>query len=164
MHSFILIHIDKIFVFFLNNSIECLHPKYRECNPTMEILKNTLLFDYPTAPLGFYCVYDFQEMNNDMENENKCNPKIGWADFFTFNILLLLVIPNNSSITIRACIAFGCIISAQFGDMCTSFLMSYTNSDYLPAVPLPTIAVTAYAIVINAIIEYSNVDCEDLLK
>ena len=147
-------------MFFLN-SVVCLHPKFRGYHPATKALADAMLFDYPTAPRGYYYVYDINEMNDDVENESEFNPMIGWGDFFAFDLLLLLVIPNNCSITIRTCTAFGCIISAQIGDVCTSFMRPYTDSDYLPAVPLPTIAVTAYAIAIDAIIEYSNLFCED---
>ncbi|CAF3360143.1 unnamed protein product [Rotaria socialis] len=144
--------------------VACFHLKCREYDPITDALADAMLFDYPTAPRGYYCVSDINEMNDDMENENECNSMIGWGDVFAFDLLLLLVIPNNYSITIRAYTAFGCIVCAQLGDLCTSFMRPYTDSNDLPAVPLPTIAVTAYAIAINAIIEYSNLDCEDPLK
>jgi hypothetical protein len=145
-------------------SVACLHPKCRTYDPVMEALVDAMLFDYPTAPRGYYCVCDINEMNDDVENENKCDSIIGWGDFFSFDLLLLMVIPINSSITIRACTAFGCIISAQLGDLFTNFMRPYTDSNGLPALPLPTIVVCAYAIAVNVIIEYFNLDCENPLK
>jgi hypothetical protein len=76
-----------------------------------------------------------------------------------------MVIPTNSSITIIACIAFGSIISIQLADSFTGLMLRYIDcSNGLPALPLPTIAITGYAIAINAIIEYLDVSCDDPLK
>jgi hypothetical protein len=140
-----------------------LHPKLRLNNVVTKALVDAVLFDYPTVPLGFYCVYDINELNDDVDDED-CFSVIGLGDFFFFDLLLLVVIPDNSSITTRACIAFGCMISVQFSDLCTGSMFSYVDSPSLPALPIPTIVVTAYAIVIDAIIQYSSMDCDDPLK
>ncbi|CAM4888284.1 unnamed protein product [Rotaria socialis] len=159
-------YIDFAFFWLVSamDIIICLHPKCGGNDRINEAVVDALSFDYPTTPLGVYCVYDINELNDDVEKEDKCNSFLGWGDFLIFNILLLLVIPTNSSITIRTCIAFGCIVSVQLADICTDSLLHYTDSDSLPALPLPTIAATAYAIVVDAIIEYSNLNCENLLK
>jgi hypothetical protein len=120
-------------------------------------------FDYPTAPIGLYCTCDINELDDDVEDDNQSYQIIGFADFFFFNLLLLFVLPANSSIATRVCIAVGCIIMVQLGDLCTTFMLPYV-SDGLPAVPFPTVFVTAYAIVVDAIIEYSNIDCKNLMK
>ncbi|CAF2988016.1 unnamed protein product [Rotaria sp. Silwood2] len=121
-------------------------------------------FDYPTAPIGVHCVYDINEPNNDVEDEDKCFSAIGWGDLLIFNLLLLMVIPSNSSLTIKICIAFGCIVSIEFAEICNGFILYCIDFNGLPALPLPTAAVTAYMIIVNAIIEYSNVDCINSLK
>ncbi len=130
----------------------------------MEAMVQAVSFDYPTAPRGFYCTSDINEWKDDIKDGQKCGSGIGWGDFFIFDLLLLLVIPANSSITMIACIAFGCIISVQLADLCTGLMLHHIDCHGLPAVPLPTIAVTGYAIAINAIIEYSDVSCDDPLK
>ena len=43
-------------------------------------------------------------------------------------------------------------------------MLYYTDSNDLMALPFPTITITGYAIAINAIIEYTNVSCDDPLK
>jgi len=141
-----------------------LHPKRRESDRITEAVVDDLSFDYPTAPCGLYCLYDINELNDDVENQDKYNWFLGWGDFHVFNLLLLLIIPTNSSITIRICVAFGCIVIVQLADMCTSYILHYSDLQILPALPLPTIAATAYAIAVDAIIEYSNLGCNDPLR
>ncbi len=122
-------------------------------------------FDYPTAPIGLYCTYDINEPDDDVEDDNQSFQVIGLADFFFFNLLLLFVLPINSSIATKVCIAFVCIIIVQLGDLCTSCMLSYvSDNNGLPAAPFPTVFVTAYAIAVDVIIEYSNIDCENLMK
>jgi hypothetical protein len=133
-------------------------------NPIEKALMDAVSFDYPTVPLGFYCVYDINELDDDVENGNVSFPVIGFGDFFFFDLLLLFVMPNISSITTRAWIAFGCIISVQLADLLTCSMLPDDSFKSLPGVPFPTIATTAYAIIVDAIIQYSNLDCEDLFK
>jgi hypothetical protein len=131
----------------------------------MEALVECMSFDYPTAPRHFYCVYDINELNDDVSNENKSFPVIGLGDFFFFNLLLLFVLPVNSSIPTRVCTALICIITVQLGDLCTTCLIPYVNNHKgLPALPFPTVFVTAYAIVVDVIIQYSDIGCENPLK
>jgi hypothetical protein len=152
-----------MFIFF-QNSVVCLHPKCRVYDPAMEAMVQALSFDYPTAPRGFYCVSDINEVNDVVKDGNIGVAGIGWGDFFSFDFLLLLVMPINSSITTIVCIAVGAIISVQVAELCNGLMLHYTDSGCLPALPLPTIAITGYAIAINYIIEYSNVSCDDPLK
>jgi hypothetical protein len=150
---------------FFQKSVVCLHPKFRVDDPALEAMVQALSFDYPTAPRGFYCVYDINELNDPVKDGEKGVSGIGSADFFFFDFLLLMVIPTNSSITIITCIAFGSIICVQLADSCTGLMLRYIDrSNGLPALPLPTIAITGYAIAINAIIEYLDVSCDDPLK
>jgi hypothetical protein len=45
------------------------------------------------------------KLDDDMETENEYPLVIGLNDFFLFDLLLLLIVFANSSITIRVCIA-----------------------------------------------------------
>ncbi|CAM4894670.1 unnamed protein product [Rotaria socialis] len=139
--------------------ITSLHPIYGMYDPVAKSIEDAVSFDYPTAPYGFYFSKDINELNDDVEYKDEYTSIIGWGDFFAYDLLLLLVASTNSSITIRACIAFGCIISVQLGDICTRFIDSKLDSNGLPGVPLPTIFVSGYAIAVKAIIEYLNLDC-----
>jgi hypothetical protein len=141
-----------------------LHPKWRVNDSITDVLVESVSFDYPRVPRGFYCVYDINELNDDVENENKIFPMIGLGDFFFFNLLILIVIPLNSSMTTRLCTAFVCIMIIQLGNLCTGCFISYDDSKGIPAVPFPTIFVTGYVIAVDAIIQYSNTPCENSLK
>ena len=108
-------------------------------------------------------MYDVNELDDDdLENDDIYFPTIGLYDFFIFDLLLLTVIPGNMSNPTRVFIAFGCIICVQIGDLCTDLMIEYFEKG-MPAIPFPMITVTAYAIIIDAIIQYSNTDCENLL-
>jgi hypothetical protein len=128
----------------------------------MELLMNTTLHDYPSIKKGVYYTCDIRELtDDDMENEDLDFSAMGTGDFHLFDLLLLFIIPIDSSITIKACIAFGCIISVQIGNLCTNYMFYYTDTGPLPALPFPVIVVTAYTIVLDAIIQYSNHACEN---
>jgi hypothetical protein len=43
-------------------------------------------------------------------------------------------------------------------------MFRYVDSNDLPVLPFPTVAITGYAIFVDAIIQYSNVACESLSK
>jgi len=76
-------------------------------------------------------VYDINEVSDDDEENDDLNfPVIGLADFGLFNLLLLFVIPIHSSITIKAWIAFGCIISVLIGSLCTGHLLYNIHNIY----------------------------------
>jgi hypothetical protein len=53
----------------------------------------------------------------------------------------------------------------KLGDLCTTYLIHYVHDhNGLPALPFPTVFVTAYAITVDAIIQYSNIGCKNSLK
>jgi hypothetical protein len=59
--------------------------------------EDALSFDYPTLPLGFYFLYDINEMNDNTGDENEVFPITGLADLFYFDLLLLFILPVNCS-------------------------------------------------------------------
>ena len=150
---------------YFEHSVVCLHPALRVNDPILEALVESMSFDYPTAPRNFYCLYDLNEVTDDASNENKSFPVIGFGDFFYFNLLLLFVLPVNSSTLTRVCVALVCIVFVQLAELCTSCMIPYVrNHKGLPALPFPTVFVSTYAIAVDVIFRYSNVDCEDVLK
>jgi hypothetical protein len=64
-----------------------------------------------------------------MEDKDKGVSGIECGDFLVFNFLLLLIIPTNCSITLRICIAFGCIVIVQLADLCKPFKLSFSELD-----------------------------------
>ena len=123
-----------------------------------EALEECVSSDYPTTPRGFYCDYDFNEWIEDMENEDTYFPMIGLGDFLFFDLLLLFVVPFNSSIITKGCIAFICIIVVQFGNLCTRYMGRFTYSESMPGLPFPTVFVTTFAVVLDAMGQYLDTD------
>ncbi|CAM4959332.1 unnamed protein product [Rotaria socialis] len=141
-----------------------LHPNRYKYNPVTETVVNALSFNYPTAPYGVYCADDINELNNGVKNWDSCVSAIGWGDFLIFDVLLLLIVPHNSSIVIRVCRAFGCLANIELVDLCTGFILYFSDFNGLPTLPLPTVVVSAYLIVVDVIIESSKLGCEDPFK
>lgn len=155
---------ELIKIFCCQYSVACLHPTLLVNDSMTEALVECMLSDYPTAPRGFYCAYDMNEWTEDMEKEDRCFPVLGLGDFFYFNLLLLFVIPVNSPIITRGCIALICIVLVLFGDLCTTLMRRYGAPDVLPAIPFPAVLITIYAIILDAIGQYLDTDCEGLSR
>ena len=51
----------------------------------MEALVSASEFDYSTLPLDFYCLYDPNELSNDVKHKNDKFPIIGLGDFLFFD-------------------------------------------------------------------------------
>ncbi len=81
---------------------------------------------------------------------------LGFMDFFVYNILLLLVVPQSSSIAVKACVIFGCIVSVQVGLLLTHWLKYLVNIYVVPGVPLPVIMVSVYIFLLRIIMPNFN--------
>jgi hypothetical protein len=81
---------------------------------------------------------------------------IGFMDFFIYNILLLLVVPQSSSIAVKACVIFGCIVSVQVGLLLAHWLRYLVNLHVVPGVPLPVIMVSVYIFLLDVIMSNFN--------
>ncbi|CAF1068223.1 unnamed protein product [Rotaria sordida] len=51
------------------NIVTCLHPKCCAYDPITETLINTMLFDYPTAPCGYYCHKILKTNNKEKDDD-----------------------------------------------------------------------------------------------
>ena len=161
--SFLFLQIRVLYRFFSQFSIACLHPKWYMFDQIEKSKEDALSFDYPTLPLGFYFLYDINELNDDIGDDNEVFPITGLADFFYFDLLLLFILPVNCSFGSRVFIAFVCIILVQLADLCTVWVILLSDCRHWPGLPFPTIVVTAYMIAIDYFIGYSNT-CEDLIQ
>ena len=137
-------------------------PELSVYDPITEALVDCMLSDYPTAPRGFYYAFDINELSEDEENEDTGFTVIGLGDLFYFNLMLLFVIPLNSSIITKGWIAFICIIVVQLGNLCTNYIPRFDYPNGVPAVPFPTVLVTTFAVALDAMGQYSDTDCEIL--
>jgi len=91
----------------------------------------------------------------------KNSGKLGFMDFCTYNILLLLVLPQSSSIAVKACVIFGCLVSVQVGLLLTQWLQYLVNIRVAPGVPLPVIMVSIYIFLLDFIMPNFN-QCVEL--
>lgn len=71
-----------------------------------------------------------------------------------FNLMLLTILPCASSMTMKVCVTTGHIIAVHIGQEATRQLGHLYDRKRQPALPLPAVAVSIYAIILNLIIEY----------
>ena len=144
------------FLHFSLNSFCCLHPNGL-LNDTR--INNELSSDDPPKLLNddlptrsqFYYVWN---SDNTEPGEKDIRASLGLGDFFIFNLMLLTVLPSLSSMTTKVCVTIGHIIAVQIGQEATFQLGCLYNQCTQPALPLPVVAVSIYAILLNSFIEY----------
>jgi len=76
---------------------------------------------------------------------------LGFADFFVYNILILLVMTQSSSIIVKICIMLGCIINVHVGQLLTHWLQCRCKIESAPGLPLPVIMVSLYVFFLDSI-------------
>jgi hypothetical protein len=81
---------------------------------------------------------------------------LGDGDFFIYNLLLLWLLPPLSSTTVQLCILFGAIINVQTGIILTVWIGSLWKENRMPALPLPVILISAYALIVDFMLQSSD--------
>ena len=89
---------------------------------------------------------------------------LGVADFLSYNMFVLIVLPMSSSIMIKIYITIGTIISVQIGFLLTDYLCSFLKIYAQPAVPLPVMIVSLYLFILDIIFSYNLDQCDELKK
>ncbi|CAF1449669.1 unnamed protein product [Rotaria sordida] len=84
-------------------------------------------------------------------NKWKKSSMLGTIDFMIYNILILLVIPQSSSITIKLCVTFGSIATVQIGQLLMIWFLYHFEVQSAPGVPLPVIMVSIYIFLLDFI-------------
>jgi hypothetical protein len=106
--------------------------------------------DIPSL-IGFYHNWNFDD---DDESDQKNNREsLGLGDFQIFNLMLLLILSPVSSMTTKIYITIGHIIAIQIGQEATDRLGRFYNQCLQPALPLPVIFFSLYAILLNTFVE-----------
>jgi hypothetical protein len=100
----------------------------------------------PTSP-QVYCTYD----PNNNETDQKTSYE-GLGDFFLYNLMLLTIQPCSASTTTKVCITIGHIIPVQLGRVVAYRLSRLCELSSHPAVPLPVMMVSIYAVLLNSFI------------
>jgi hypothetical protein len=104
---------------------------------------------YPTFPIRCYYTHDIEDGIDAIEG---CEA-LGDADFFVYNLLLLWILPPLSSITIQMLVLFGLTVHVQIGIMLTDWIGSRWKEYRRPALPLPVIFISTYALIVDFIIK-----------
>ncbi len=140
---------------FSLNSFDCLHPDgFLNTIITIdEVSKDDsmkLSCDIVPDPPEVY--YTHYPNNNETDQKNSC-AGLGLDDFFIFNLMLLTIQPCSSSIITKMCITIVHIIAVQLGQEGMYWLGRLYGLSSTPAVPLPVIMVSIYAVLFNSFID-----------
>jgi hypothetical protein len=149
---------EYLFVFLY--SFACLHIHGRFRNLMKATATNYRMSTYPTFPVFCYYTHDIE----DGIDATKGYRALGDGDFFLYNLLLLWILPPLSSTTIQICVLFGLIINVQIGIILTGWIGSLWKEYRMPALPLPVIFISAYALIIDFILQSLDIDNVQLLE
>ena len=133
--------------FFPLHRFSCLHPRgYLYDGTSLAPRDDTLdCIEY------YYSTGDPDENGHIVRSENVSS--LGLGDFLFYNLMLLWILPPSSSITTQACVAIGHIIAIQIGKALARELATLNDCGGCPALPLPIVAVSLYAWVLDLLIE-----------
>jgi hypothetical protein len=104
---------------------------------------------YQTFPFFSYYTHDIE----DGRDATRYCETLGGGDFVIYNLLLLWILPPLSSITIQFCILLGFIINIQIGLALMRWIGSIWKENLMPAVPIPVVLISAYAIIVDFILQ-----------
>ncbi len=102
----------------------CLHHRgrrYIPCSMNCSSIKKKF------PPIGSYFVKGVGKW--------KTSAALGFGDFVGYNIMVLLVVPQSSSIITKVCVTLGTIVCVQIGQLLTHWLELIVNIDLVPGLP-----------------------------
>ena len=99
-----------------------------------------------------YCYYTGELDDNGNIERGSNVSSLGLGDFLFYNLMLLWILPPLSSVTTQACVAIGHIITFQIGETIAAELATLHGCGSCPALPLPIVAVSFYASVLDMFI------------
>ncbi len=102
----------------------CLHHRGRRYIPCS---MNCRSVKEKSPPIGSYFVKGVGKW--------KTSAALGFGDFVGYNIMVLLVVPQSSSIITKVCVTLGTIVCVQIGQLLTHWLELIVNIDLVPALP-----------------------------
>jgi hypothetical protein len=118
----------------------CLHPRGCLRIPTSSTTK---LVEKECDP-GVY----YTGINGERKGDS-----LGLGDFLGYNVLLLIVLPESSSMSTQILLTLGCIICIDIGYILAGWLTSIWKEIGFPGVPLPVIVVSVYVLFLDIIME-----------
>ena len=131
-----------LFLFLYSFACLYIHGRLRNLmrNPSMK-------YSMPTFTIFCYFTHDIE----DGIDATKGCKVLGSGDFFAYNLLLLWILPPLSSITIQILVLFGLIVNVQIGLMLTEWIGSRWKENPRPALPLPVMFISTYALIVDFI-------------
>lgn len=137
-------------------SIDCLHPHGRLHDTALVRPPESTLFGGLLLEPGYYHV---KYPIDGIRNKDTYISVLGLGDFFFYNLMVLFVLPPLLPMATKICVAIGGIISVQVGYMATIWIASFGNVEGdKPALPLPVITYSIYAIFVDIFMQYLNLD------
>jgi hypothetical protein len=117
----------------------------------------------PQSPLynGLFkhTFYYVSDPRDGVMDKDKHGAMLGLGDFISYNLMLLFVLPPLLPMTTKIFVAVGGIISVQVGYMATIWIAAiWRVKNGTPALPLPVITYSIYAILVDIFMNYSNLD------
>ena len=124
----------------------CLHPRGRLYDGTSSLPRHETLdcIEY------YYSTGEPDENGHIDRRENVSS--LGLGDFLFYNLMLLWVLPPLSSMTTQVCVLVGHIIVVEIGEALAFELANRHYFRICPALPLPVVAVSFYALVLDVLI------------
>jgi len=118
-------------------------------------LESPLIDGFPLNP----CAYYVNDPRDEKIDDESFILTIGLGDFTFYNLMVLFLLSPLLSMINQIYVAIGAIVSVQIGYMVMNWTSVFRNkNNILPALPLPIIFYSAYAILIDIFIQNSNSD------
>jgi hypothetical protein len=118
-------------------------------------LESPLIDGFPLNP----CVYYVNDPRDEKIDDESIILTIGLGDFTFYNLMVLFILSPLLSMINQIYVAIGAIVSVQIGYMVMNWTSVFRNkNNILPAIPLPVIFYSAYAILIDIFTQNSNSD------
>ena len=134
-------------LFFPLYRFDCLHPRGYLYDGISSVPRDDAL----NCIECYYCTGEPDENGHIERSENVS--WLGLGDFLFYNLMLLWILPPLSSVTTQTCVAIGHIITIQIGEAIARELATHYRYRSWPALPVPIVAVSLYALVLDAFVE-----------
>ena len=133
--------------FFHLHRFDCLHPRGHLYDGSSLAPRDDALdcIEY------YYFTGELDENGHIERSENVS--WLGLGDFLFYNLMLLWILPPLSSMATQTCVAIGHIITIQIGEAISSRLIEFYGRRSFPGLPVPIVAVSLYALVLDVFIE-----------
>jgi hypothetical protein len=123
----------------------CLHPngRLRKNDILEEVLDDEIRFR-----LRSYCIAHPSD-DESIRAEKRDFECLGLGDFYFYNLMLLWILPPLSPVSTKVAIAVGHVLAVQIGLDVSDRLAHFYKQVSCPALPMPVVAVSIYAFLLD---------------